>query len=169
MKNLWIVLDIVSAFSSAMVVICDKMGTRYIDSTVVGIMQTTVSLLALLGIQLYFNNFSVLASVSRAASIDQFTITFILCLLVVFLKGTITWKSAIGSFYFWNKVLSIIDSIKFHMGFMVILSVLNFTASSWGSGHVLGNTGLSGRRSKKRLRKELMFIRNSHLTVMIER
>ncbi len=130
MENVWVLLGIVSAFSSAMVVICDKMGTHYIDSTVVGVIQTAVSLVMLLFMQLYFNNFSVLASIDtqvmpyillsslftaisyvcyyiimsytsvpKAASLDQFTIIFIIYLAVVFLGETITLKSVIGSIF----------------------------------------------------------------------
>lgn len=130
MENVWILLGIVSAFSSAMVVVCDKLGTHYIDSTLVGVIQTTVSLFMLMGMQLYFNNFSVgnsidtqvmpyillsalftaisyvcyyiimsYTSVSKAASLDQCTIIFIIYLAMVFLGETIALKSVIGSIF----------------------------------------------------------------------
>jgi transporter family protein len=140
MKDVWIPLGIVSAFSSAMMVICDKMGTRYIDSTVVGIIQTTATLAVLLGMLFYSNKMSTLtsidmqvvpyilasstfaviyyvsyylimssASVSRAASLDQLSIIFIIYLAMVFLGEAVTWKSIIGS------VLLLMG-----MGFMVL-------------------------------------------------
>lgn len=128
MKDVWIPLGIVSAFSSAMVVICDKMGTRYIDSTVVGVIQTSASLAVLIGMLFYSNKLSTFstinmqvipyivasslfaaiyyasyylimsnASVSRAASLDQLSIVFIIYLAMVFLGEAVTWKSIIGS------------------------------------------------------------------------
>ncbi len=128
MKDVWIPLGIVSAFSSAMVVICDKMGTRYIDSTVVGVIQTAATLAVLIGMLFYSNKLSTLstidmqvmpyiiasalfasiyytsyyllmnsASVSRAASLDQLSIVFIIYLAMVFLGEALTWKSIIGS------------------------------------------------------------------------
>lgn len=140
MKDVWIPLGIVSAFSSAMVVICDKMGARYIDSTVVGVIQTTATLAVLIGMLFYSNKLSTLgsidmqvipyilassmfaaiyyvsyylimssASVSRAASLDQLSIIFIIYLAMVFLGEAVTWKSIIGS------VLLLMG-----MGFMVL-------------------------------------------------
>ncbi len=140
MKDVWIPLGIVSAFSSAMVVICDKMGSRYIDSTVVGIIQTAATLAVLVGMLFYSNKLSTLtsidmqvvpyilgsalfatiyytsyylimssASASRAASLDQLSIIFIIYLAMVFLGEAVTWKSIIGS------VLLLMG-----MGFMVL-------------------------------------------------
>ncbi len=129
MKDVWIPLGIVSAFSSAMVVICDKMGARYIDGTVVGIIQTAATLAVLVGMLFYSNKLSTLTSIdmqvvpyivasslfaaiyyasyylimssaptaSRAASLDQLSIIFIIYLAMVFLGEAVTWKSVIGS------------------------------------------------------------------------
>ncbi|MGE0009236.1 MAG: EamA family transporter [Candidatus Babeliales bacterium] len=140
MKDVWIPLGIVSAFSSAMVVICDKMGTRYIDSTLVGVIQTSATLAVLVGMLFYSNKLSTFstidmqvvpyivasslfaaiyyasyylvvsnASASRAASLDQLSIVFIIYLAMVFLGEAVTWKSIIGS------VLLLMG-----MGFMVL-------------------------------------------------
>ncbi len=123
-------IALVSSFSEAMGIICDKMGAHFVDSGTVGIIETGVTLILLLVLLAYKGNVSVISSidrqvlpyllasaffggisllsyyvimnytnVSRAASVDQFTIVFILCLSVIFLRETITWKSAIGSIF----------------------------------------------------------------------
>lgn len=57
--SMWILLGIVSALGSALVIIFDKRGTRYIDSAVLGLIQSVSILLVLLAVQLYANGWAI--------------------------------------------------------------------------------------------------------------
>lgn len=54
--NAWIPLGIVAALSSAMSIICDKMGAHYIEGAVVGIFEASITLVMLVGVFTYSKN-----------------------------------------------------------------------------------------------------------------
>lgn len=138
--DMWILLGILSAFCSALVVICDKLGTHYIDSTMLGIVQTAAILFMLLCMQFYQNGLALFSGLDLQAvpyilAASFFTGVSYVCYYLIITYTSVSRAAALNQFtiiftiYLAMAILG--DTVSFNsivgsilmiigMGFMVV-------------------------------------------------